>query len=99
MPLKKIVAPETRLQPIPPFELRKFLESAGIKRTIAKYARSAVIFAQGDRGRRALRGADDLAPDGRRSAVGSVGAARDGRLSAHQHEQHRDAVACRAARD
>jgi len=48
MPLKKIVAPETRLQPIPPFELRKFLESAGIKRTIAKYARSAVIFAQGD---------------------------------------------------
>ncbi|PYR70623.1 MAG: Crp/Fnr family transcriptional regulator [Acidobacteria bacterium] len=33
---------------MPPFELRKFLESAGIKRTIAKYARSAVVFAQGD---------------------------------------------------
>ena len=48
MPVKKIVALQTRLQPIPPFELRKFLESAGIKRTIAKYARSAVIFAQGD---------------------------------------------------
>ena len=49
MPLKKIAAPQqTRLQPIPPFELRKFLESAGIKRTIAKYARSAVVFAQGD---------------------------------------------------
>ena len=48
MPVKKIVALQTRLQPIPPFELRKFLESAGIKRTIAKYAKSAVIFAQGD---------------------------------------------------
>jgi len=48
MPVKKIVALQSRLQPIPPFELRKFLESAGIKRTIAKYAKSAVIFAQGD---------------------------------------------------
>ena len=48
MPLKKPPAPETRIQPIPPFELRKFLESAGIKRKITKYSRSAVVFAQGD---------------------------------------------------
>lgn len=30
------------------FDLRTFLESAGIARTIAKYRRSAVIFSQGD---------------------------------------------------
>jgi CRP-like cAMP-binding protein len=48
MPLKKVVAPPTKIQPIPPFELRKFLESAGIKRKIAKYSRSAVVFAQGE---------------------------------------------------
>ena len=33
---------------LPPFELQSFLESAGIARTIRKYARSAVIFSQGD---------------------------------------------------
>jgi len=48
MPLKKVVAPPTSLQAIPPFELKKFLESAGIKRKITKYARSAVVFSQGD---------------------------------------------------
>jgi CRP-like cAMP-binding protein len=32
----------------PPFELRTFLDSAGIARRIIKYARSAVIFSQGD---------------------------------------------------
>ena len=48
MPLKKVVAPQAKLPTIPPFELRKFLESAGIKRKITKYARSALVFAQGD---------------------------------------------------
>src|ERR1051325_10818743 len=48
MPVKKVVTAKTGLQPIPPFELQKFLESAGIKRKITKYARSAVVFAQGD---------------------------------------------------
>jgi len=48
MPVKKMVAPQTGLQPIPPFELKKFLDSAGIKRKITKYPRSAVVFAQGD---------------------------------------------------
>jgi CRP/FNR family cyclic AMP-dependent transcriptional regulator len=48
MPTKKATrAPATAL-PIPPFELRKFLDSAGIKRKVSKYARSAVVFAQGD---------------------------------------------------
>jgi CRP-like cAMP-binding protein len=48
MPLKKTIAPQTTLQPIPPFELKKFLDSAGVKRQVMKYARSAVLFAQGD---------------------------------------------------
>jgi CRP-like cAMP-binding protein len=48
MPLKKTIAPQTTLQPIPPFELKKFLDSAGVKRQVTKYARSAVLFAQGD---------------------------------------------------
>jgi len=48
MPLKKTIAPQTTLQPIPPFELKKFLDSAGVKRKVTKYARSAVLFAQGD---------------------------------------------------
>jgi len=37
-----------RSQPLPPFDLRTFLDSAGIARKITKYRRSAVIFAQGD---------------------------------------------------
>ena len=48
MPVKKVVAPQASLQAIPPFELKKFLESAGIKRRITKYARSGVVFSQGD---------------------------------------------------
>jgi len=48
MPLKKTIAPQTTLQPIPPFELKKFLDSAGVKRKVTKYARSAVLFAQGE---------------------------------------------------
>src|SRR6186713_1607710 len=47
MPTKKL-AKSLKLQPIPPFELRKFLDSAGIKRKITKYPRSAVVFSQGD---------------------------------------------------
>jgi CRP/FNR family transcriptional regulator, cyclic AMP receptor protein len=34
--------------PLPPFNLKAFLDSAGVARTIRKYARSAVIFSQGD---------------------------------------------------
>jgi CRP/FNR family transcriptional regulator, cyclic AMP receptor protein len=48
MPSKKALAPQAKLQPIPAFELRKFLESSGIKRKVTKYSRSAVVFAQGD---------------------------------------------------
>ena len=48
MPPKKAVALQAKIQTIPVFELRKFLESAGIKRKVTKYSRSAVIFAQGD---------------------------------------------------
>jgi CRP-like cAMP-binding protein len=33
---------------LPLFDLREFLDSAGIRRTITKYARSAVIFSQGN---------------------------------------------------
>jgi CRP-like cAMP-binding protein len=47
MPIKKPNSPLT-LPLIPPFELRKFLDSAGIKRKITKYARSSRVFAQGD---------------------------------------------------
>lgn len=35
--------------PVPPFDLRTFLDSAGAARTIRRYPRSAVIFSQGDR--------------------------------------------------
>ena len=35
-------------QPLPVFDLHSFLDSAGIARTITTYARSAVIFSQGD---------------------------------------------------
>jgi CRP-like cAMP-binding protein len=35
-------------QPLPVFELHSFLDPAGIARTITKYARSAVVFSQGD---------------------------------------------------
>ncbi len=48
MPPKKTAKVATLAQPIPPFELKKFLDSAGIKRKITKYPRSAVVFAQGD---------------------------------------------------
>jgi CRP/FNR family cyclic AMP-dependent transcriptional regulator len=34
--------------PLPSFDLKSFLDSAGVARTIRKYARSAVIFSQGD---------------------------------------------------
>jgi CRP-like cAMP-binding protein len=34
--------------PAQPFDLREFLDSAGIQRSIAKHARSAVIFSQGN---------------------------------------------------
>ena len=38
----------TSLALLPPFDLRGFLASAGVARTIRKYARPAVIFSQGD---------------------------------------------------
>src|SRR5688572_5299389 len=34
--------------PLPLFNLREFLDSGGVRRKITKYARSAVIFAQGN---------------------------------------------------
>jgi CRP/FNR family cyclic AMP-dependent transcriptional regulator len=45
VPPKRTVAPALLL---PPFDLKSFLDSAGVARTIRKYARSAVIFSQGD---------------------------------------------------
>jgi CRP/FNR family cyclic AMP-dependent transcriptional regulator len=45
VPLKKRAAKPAVL---PPFDLQTFLETAGAARTIRKYARSAVIFSQGD---------------------------------------------------
>src|SRR5437764_8692353 len=48
MPSKKPQKLSATLPLIPPFELRKFLDSAGIKRKISKYARSSLIFTQGD---------------------------------------------------
>ncbi|MSO46062.1 MAG: Crp/Fnr family transcriptional regulator [Acidobacteria bacterium] len=35
-------------QKVPAFDLRGFLESAGIARTVTRYPRSAVVFSQGD---------------------------------------------------
>ena len=46
VPAKK--NPASAALPLSPFDLQSFLESAGVARTIRKYARSAVIFAQGD---------------------------------------------------
>ena len=40
--------PLSAVLPLPAFVLESFLDSAGIGRTIRKYARSAVIFSQGD---------------------------------------------------
>ena len=45
MPPKKALSSAL---PLPPFDLRGFLASAGVARTIRKYARSTVIFSQGD---------------------------------------------------
>ena len=43
MPPKPALSPST----LPLFDLREFLDSAGIRRKVSKYARSAVIFSQG----------------------------------------------------
>jgi CRP/FNR family transcriptional regulator, cyclic AMP receptor protein len=48
MPPQKAAKPSAHLVPIPPFELKKFLDSAGVKRTVTKYPRGAPIFSQGD---------------------------------------------------
>src|SRR3982751_5273401 len=34
--------------PLPQFDLTTFLDSAGVSRRVTKYARSAVVFSQGD---------------------------------------------------
>ncbi len=44
-PTKKSISPAAAL---PLFDLQTFLDSAGVARTIRKYAKAAVIFAQGD---------------------------------------------------
>src|SRR4026209_1988949 len=48
MPPRKILKAVISTSAIPPFELRKFLDSSGIKRKITKYPRSTVVFSQGD---------------------------------------------------
>jgi CRP/FNR family cyclic AMP-dependent transcriptional regulator len=45
MPVKK---PAKALKTAPEFDLEDFLESAGLARTIAKYAKAGVIYSQGD---------------------------------------------------
>src|SRR5688500_14363938 len=45
MPAKKLLSHGPLL---PPFDLQSFLDSAGVARTIREYARSAVIFSQGE---------------------------------------------------
>ena len=40
--------PPSRSAPLTPFNLERFLDSAGVARTIRKYPRSAIIFSQGD---------------------------------------------------
>ena len=48
MPAKKSAARRVKAQPLPPFDLHHFLESAGIARKVTNYPRSTVIFSQGD---------------------------------------------------
>ena len=45
---KKAKGDRRRARPVAAFDLRAFLDSAGVARTITKYARSAVVFSQGD---------------------------------------------------
>ena len=40
--------PPVRIAPLTPFDVQRFLDSAGVARTIRKYPRSAIIFSQGD---------------------------------------------------
>jgi CRP/FNR family cyclic AMP-dependent transcriptional regulator len=44
---KNLAAPLLALRGLPLFDLRGFLESAGISRRIVRYARASVVFAQG----------------------------------------------------
>lgn len=44
VPPKRVSPPAPR----PAFDLQKFLDSAGVARTVRKYAKSAIIFSQGD---------------------------------------------------
>jgi CRP/FNR family transcriptional regulator, cyclic AMP receptor protein len=44
-PSKRIEYPTL---PLPPFDLTTFLDSAGVQRRVVKYARSAIVFSQGD---------------------------------------------------
>jgi CRP/FNR family transcriptional regulator, cyclic AMP receptor protein len=48
VPSPKTAKAVSQAQPIPPFELRRFLDSAGVKRKITKYPRASVVFSQGD---------------------------------------------------
>jgi CRP-like cAMP-binding protein len=44
---KHVTAPRSRAGSGPPFDVRTFLDSAGISRRIVHYARASVVFAQG----------------------------------------------------
>jgi CRP-like cAMP-binding protein len=49
MPRRKVPKPmQPLLASLPPFDLHAFLDSAGVERKVAKYARSAIVFSQGD---------------------------------------------------
>ena len=47
-PARRKSRPKVSPQPVAPFNLREFLDSAGVARTIVKYARSADVYTQGD---------------------------------------------------
>ena len=42
-----VTAPRALAESGPPFDVRAFLDSAGISRRIVRYARASVVFAQG----------------------------------------------------
>ena len=48
MPVRTSAKRKPALSAVPEFDLDGFLKSAGLSRTIAKYAKGAVVFAQGD---------------------------------------------------
>ena len=49
--MKPVKSPVVGVSPIPPFDAKKFLESAGAAKSVVKYGRGESIFRQGDAGK------------------------------------------------